>query len=95
MSITPTRDRVLVEPKALEAKTKGGVILPETVSKDRPIQGKVIAVGKGRIDKNGKVIPLQVKKGDQIFYSEYAGTEVEVEGKKHLIIKEDEILAIQ
>ena len=95
MSITPLRDRVLLEIKAKETKTKGGVFLPETVSHERPVEGVVVAVGKGRPDKNGKNIPLTVKKGDKVIYSEYGGTEYELNGKKHLLIKEDEILAIQ
>ena len=95
MKITPTSDRVLIEPKSQEAKTKGGIILPETASKERPHEGTVVAIGKGRTDKNGKNIPLQVKQGDKVIFSEYAGTEIEIEGKKHLIIKEEEILAVQ
>jgi chaperonin GroES len=95
MNITPLRDRILVEPRSAETKTKGGIILPDTTSKERPNLGKVVAIGKGRTDKQGKSVPLQVKAGDNVYFSEYAGTEIEIEGKKHLILKEEDLLAIQ
>ncbi len=95
MKITPLRDRALLEIQIPESKTKGGVILPETVTKEKSCHAVVVAVGKGRPDKNGKSIPLTVKKGDRVIYSEYAGTEYELDGKKHLLIKEEDILAIQ
>lgn len=93
MGLTPTLNRVLLELKSHETKTKGGVFLPETASKDRPHEGKVLAVGPGRVDSNGKRVPMEVKVGNTVLFSEYAGTEIEVEGKKHLLIKEDELLA--
>jgi len=95
MDITPTRGRVLVEIKTSENKSKGGVLLPEISSKDHPNEGVVLAVGQGRLDKKGKTITPQIKKGDKVIYSEYAGTEFEIEGRKHLILKEEDILAIK
>ncbi len=94
MSVKPTGNRVLLEIKTHESKTKGGVILPDTASKDRPHEGKVIAVGPGKVDKHGKHVPIDVKVGNTVYFSEYAGTEVEIEGKKHLLIKDDELLAV-
>jgi len=95
MEFVPTRDRVVVEIKEAETKSKGGIIIPDTAGKDRPKEGIVIAVGKGKVDSKGKIIPMQVKKGDKIIYTEYAGNELEMNGKKLLILKEEEILAIQ
>ncbi|MBI3038576.1 co-chaperone GroES [bacterium] len=94
MNLTPLRDRVILEPKVDEAKSKGGVILPETASKERPHEGTVLAIGTGRRNAKGDVIPMQVRKGDSVIFSEYAGTEIEIEGKKHIIVKEDDILAV-
>lgn len=95
MNIVPTRNRVLVEPRTAESKTKGGIILPDTASKDKPHEGKVLAVGSGNVSKQGKVVPLQVKKGDTVFFSQWSGTEIEVEGKKYLLFKEEDLLAVQ
>jgi len=95
MKLKPLRDRVVVKPmKALE-KTAGGIILPETSSKETPKTGEIIAVGTGRRSEKGETIALEVKQGDHVFFSEYAGTEVKIEGEKFLIMREEDILAIQ
>ncbi|MCX7982608.1 MAG: co-chaperone GroES [Syntrophales bacterium] len=93
MKIRPLQDRVIVERLAEEEKTKGGIIIPDT-AKEKPMQGKVIAVGKGRLTEDGKLLPLTVKAGDTILFSKYAGTEVKIEGKEYLIMREDDILGI-
>lgn len=93
MKIRPLQDRVIVERLAEEEKTKGGIIIPDT-AKEKPMQGKVIAVGKGRVTEDGKLLPLTVKAGDTILFSKYAGTEVKIEGKEYLIMREDDILGI-
>ncbi|MBF0407037.1 MAG: co-chaperone GroES [Candidatus Riflebacteria bacterium] len=95
INVTPTRNRVLLEIMEAEQKTKGGIILPDTASKEKPHEGRVIAVGTGRVDRNGKTIPMQVKKGDKVLFSEWSGNEIEIEGKKLLIIKDEDLLAIQ
>ncbi|HOY69167.1 MAG TPA: co-chaperone GroES [Candidatus Ozemobacteraceae bacterium] len=95
MNVTPLGNRVLVELATQETKTKGGIFLPETASKDRPNRGKVVAVGAGARNKKGILVPMQVKVGSNVVYAQYAGDEIEIEGKKHLLIKEDEILAIE
>jgi len=94
MKIQPLGDHVLIKPLEAEEKTKGGILLPDT-AKERPQEGEVIAVGKGRILENGTVQPLEVKVGDRVLYSKYAGTEINTkEGEEFLIIKEEDILAI-
>ena len=93
MKIRPLGDRVLVKRVAEEEKTKGGIIIPDT-AKEKPQEGKVIAVGKGRRDDDGKVTALEVKNGDRILFSKYAGTEIKLEGEEHLILREDDILGI-
>ena len=93
MKIRPLQDRLLVKRIDEEAKTKGGIIIPDT-AKEKPSEGKVIAVGKGKIGEDGKVTPLDVKKGDRILFSKYSGTEVNIEGDEHLIIREDDVLGI-
>ena len=92
--IKPLADRVLVEPSdAEEGVSKGGIIIPDT-AKEKPQQGTVAALGSGRTDDNGKVIPMNVKKGDKVLYSKYGGTEIKFEGKDYLIMSESDILAI-
>jgi len=91
--IRPLGDRVVVEPLEAEEKSKGGIILPET-AKEKPQEGKIIAVGKGRVDENGKLIPMEVKVGDKILYGKYSGTEIKIEDKEYIILKEEDILAI-
>jgi chaperonin GroES len=92
VNIKPLADRVLVEP--LEGETmKGGIIIPDT-AKEKPQQGKIVAVGPGRTSDDGKRIPPEVKKGDTVLYGKYSGTEVTVEGKDYLILRESDVLAI-
>ena len=93
MRIRPLQDRVLVTRVAEEEKTKGGIIIPDT-AKEKPQEGKVIAVGNGKLLDDGKLHPLDVKKGDKILFSKYAGTEVNIDGEEHLIIREDDVLGI-
>jgi chaperonin GroES len=76
-----------------EEKTKGGIIIPDT-AKEKPIEGKVVAVGAGRIKKDGTKIPLEVKTGNRVLYAKYAGTEVKIDGEEYLIMKEDDVLAV-
>jgi chaperonin GroES len=93
MKFRPLHDRVIVKRVEEEEKTSGGIIIPDT-AKEKPQQGKVIAVGKGKILENGKVSPLVVKKGDRILFGKYAGTDIKIDGEEHLIMREDDILAI-
>ena len=76
-----------------EEKTKGGIIIPDT-AKEKPIEGKVVAVGKGRVTEDGKLVPMEVKAGDKVLFSKYAGTEVKIDGVEHLIMREEDILGI-
>ncbi len=91
--IRPLQDRVIVRRLEEEEKTEGGIIIPDT-AKEKPMEGRVVAVGKGKAMEGGKVVPLDVKKGDRILFSKYAGTEIKVEGEEHLIMREDDILGI-
>jgi len=93
LNLKPLGDRVVVEPIEREERTASGIILPET-AKEKPQEGEVLAVGPGRRDDDGKLIPMDVKKGDIVLFAKYAGTEVKVEDKKLLILKESDILAI-
>ena len=93
MKVRPLHDQVIVQRLEEEEKTKGGIIIPDT-AKEKPIEGKVIAVGAGRIKKDGTKIPPEVKKGNRVLYAKYAGTEVKIDGEEYLIMKEDDILAI-
>ena len=93
MKIRPLQDRILVKRIDEEEKSKGGIIIPDT-AKEKPQEGKVIAVGKGKVDDEGKVHPLDVKKGDRVLFSKYSGTEVNIEGNEHLIIREDDVLGV-
>ncbi len=93
MKIRPLQDRIIVKRVEEEAKSKGGIIIPDT-AKEKPQEGKVIAVGKGKVSEDGKVHPLDVKKGDRVLFSKYSGTEVNIEGEEHLIIREDDVLGI-
>ena len=92
-NIRPLHDRIIVKRLKEEEKTKGGIIIPDT-AKEKPIEGEVIAVGKGRIADDGKVIKLDVKVGDRVLFSKYGGTEVKIEGEDYLIMREDDILGI-
>ena len=93
MKIRPLQDRVIVKRVAEEDRTKGGIIIPET-AKEKPIEGKVIAVGNGKVGEDGKVRSLDVKAGDRILFTKYAGTEVKRDGEEHLIIREEDILGV-
>lgn len=93
MKIKPLADRVVVERIEEEEVKKGGIILPDT-AKEKPIKGKVVAVGPGRMDDKGNRIPMEVKKGDIVLFGKYAGQEVKIDNKEYLIMREDEILAI-
>jgi len=93
MKIRPLNDRVLVLRIEEEAKTSGGIIIPDT-AKEKPLEGKVVAAGPGRTDENGKVVPLEVKKNDRVLFGKYAGTEIKIDGVEHLIMREDDILGI-
>jgi chaperonin GroES len=94
IKITPLRDKVVVKRlEEIEEKTPGGIIIPDT-AKEKPQIGEVVAVGKGKILQDGKVIPPEVKVGDRVLFAKYAGTEVKIEGEEYLIMPEDEILGI-
>ena len=93
MKIRPLQDRVIVKRVEEEEKTKGGIIIPDT-AKEKPIEGKVVSVGKGKVREDGKLQPLDVKKGDRILFGKYAGTEVKIGGQDHLIMREDDILGV-
>ena len=93
MKIKPLGDKVLVEVLEAEEKTKGGIILPDT-AKEEKTEGKVVAVGTGKILESGKVQPVEVKRGDRVIYNKYAGDEILIDGKKHRVLKESEILAV-
>ena len=92
--IRPLADRVVVKPLEPEAQTKGGIYLPDTASKDRPTEGTVLAVGKGRTDDNGKTVPMNVKTGDKVLFAKYSGTEYKVDDVEYLILSEKDILGI-
>ena len=93
MKVKPLNDRVLVRRMEAEEKVKGGIIIPDT-AKEKPMEGKVIAVGAGRLDDDGKRVPMEVKTGDRILFGKYAGTEIKIDDDEHIILREDEILGI-
>ena len=93
MAIKPLADRVVVRPSNPEEKTKGGIILPDT-AKEKPQQGEIVAVGPGKVADNGTKISMEVKAGDKVLYGKYSGTEVQIDGEDHLIMRESDILAI-
>ena len=93
MKIQPLWDRLVIEVLEAKEKTKGGIVLPDT-AKEKPQEGKVVAAGKGRIADDGKVIPLGVKVGDKVLYGKYSGTEVNIDEKEYLIVKEEDVLAV-
>lgn len=93
MKIRPLQDRVIVKRLEEEGKTKGGIIIPDT-AKEKPMEGLVVAVGKGKTAEDGKLIKLDVKAGDRILFGKYSGTEVKIDGEEHLIMREDDILGI-
>ncbi len=93
MNIRPLHDRIIVKRMQEEEKTKGGIIIPDT-AKEKPFEGKVIAVGDGKVKEDGTKVPMEVKKGDKILFSKYAGSEVKIDGEDYLIMKEEDVLAI-
>ena len=93
MKIRPLQDRIIVKRVDGEETTKGGIIIPDS-AKEKPQEGKVIAVGKGKANDEGKLQPLDVKKGDKVLFSKYAGTDVTVDNEDHIIIREDDVLAV-
>ncbi len=93
MKIRPLHDRIIVERLEEETKTAGGLIIPDT-AKEKPQRGRIIAVGKGKITEDGKVLALDVKVGDEVLFGKYSGTEIKVEGKEFLMMREDDILGV-
>ncbi|MEK6589608.1 MAG: co-chaperone GroES [Nitrospinota bacterium] len=93
MKVKPLRDRVLVKPLPEKEFIKGGIIIPDT-AKEKPFEGEIIAVGNGRFLEDGKIQPLEVKKGDRVIFSKYGGTEIKIEGEEHLLMREEDILGI-
>lgn len=93
MNIRPLGDRILVKRIQEEEKTKGGIIIPDT-AKEKPQEGRVVAVGKGKVAEDGKLLVPDVKAGDRILFGKYAGSEVKLEGEEHLILREDDILGV-
>jgi chaperonin GroES len=93
MKLRPLNDRILVKRVEEETKTKGGIIIPDT-AKEKPAEGKVVAVGTGKTGDDGKRIPLEVKKGDRILFGKYGGQEVKIEGEEYLIMREDDVLCV-
>jgi chaperonin GroES len=93
LNIKPLADRVLVKPSKAEEKTASGIIIPDT-AKEKPMQGEIVAVGKGRVADDGKVSPLELKVGDKVLYGKYSGTEVTFDGEEYLIMRESDVYAI-
>ena len=93
MKVRPLADRILVKREEPSESVRGGIIIPDT-AKEKPQEGKVIAAGPGRVDEHGKRVKLEVKKGDRILMGKYAGTEVKIDGEEHMILREDDVLAI-
>ena len=91
MKVKPLNDRVLIRRLAETETTKGGIIIPDT-AKEKPQEGKVIAVGAGKLDEHSKRIAMEVKKGDKVLFGKYAGTEIKIDGEEHVILREDEVL---
>jgi chaperonin GroES len=93
MKIRPLQDRIVVKRVESETLTKGGIIIPDA-AKEKPIEGRVVAVGNGKVLKNGSVRPLDVKIGDKVLFGKYSGTEVKIDGVEHVLIREDDVLAV-
>ena len=93
MKMRPLRDRILVERVEEQEQRVGGIIIPDT-AKEKPQQGRVVAVGKGRVNDKGEVFPLDVKEGETVLFGKYAGSEIKIEGKEYLIIREEEVLGV-
>ena len=93
MNLRPLQDRILVQRVAEETTTKGGIIIPDT-AKEKPAEGKVVAVGNGKLGEDGKRVPLEIKVDDRILFGKYSGTEVKIEGQEYLIMREDDVLGV-
>ena len=93
MKIRPLHDRVIVKREEEERKTPGGIVIPDTAA-EKPIRGKIVAVGKGKILENGEIRPLDLKKGDKVLFGKYSGTEVKVDGEDLLVMREDDVMAV-
>ena len=93
IEVRPLNDRIIVRRMAEESKTKGGIIIPDS-AKEKPIQGEVVATGKGRVSNEGKTIPLEVQKGDKVLFNKYSGTEFKFKGEEFLMMREDDVLGI-
>jgi chaperonin GroES len=93
MKIRPLQDRVVIKRVETEEKTKGGIIIPDS-AKEKPVEGRVVAVGNGKAQKDGSLRPLDVKVGDRVLFGKYSGTEVKIEGEEHVLLREDDILAV-
>ena len=94
MNIRPLQDRLIVECVEEETTTAGGIIIPDTASKEKPQEGVVVAAGKGKVTSEGKVLGMDVKVGDRVLFGKYAGTEIKVDGKPYLMMREDDILGV-
>jgi len=93
MKIRPLQDRIILKRISEEEKTKGGIIIPDT-AKEKPLEGRVVAVGNGKVLEDGKVRPLDIKPGDRVLFIKYAGNEVKIDGEEHLMLREDDILGV-
>jgi chaperonin GroES len=93
MKVKPLGDRVLLKRTETDEEVRGGIIIPDT-AKEKPQEGKVVAVGNGKVDDDGKLHPLDVHKGDRILFGKYSGSEIQIEGEEHVIIREDDVLAV-
>ena len=93
MKIRPLQDRVIVKRIEEEEKSKGGIIIPDT-AKEKPQEGRIVAVGKGKTNEDGKIVPLDVKVNDRVLFGKYSGTEINIEGEEHLILREEDILGV-
>ena len=93
MNIRPLQDRIIVERLEEETMTAGGIIIPDS-AKEKPQEGKVVAVGKGKVTEEGKALPLDVKVGDKVLFGKYAGTEIKIDGKEYLMMREDDVLGV-
>jgi len=93
MKARPLHDRLIVQRIEQDETTRGGIIIPDT-AREKPMEGRVVAVGPGKVNEDGKVTALDVKKGDRVLFAKYAGTEIQLDGEEHLIIREDDVLAV-
>jgi len=91
--IRPLSDRIVVQPRELETKTAGGIVIPDTADKDKPIQGTIIAIGTGKYV-DGKLLPLQVQVGDKILFGKYAGTNIKLDDKEYLVMREEDVMGV-